>query len=341
MLRINKFKKLCFSRPDKTVITLDIPANLSQSLIKHTNFSEYSVHILKTNRIIAESEYSIIELENAGTVGYLIPSEAILSEENPNNKDKYYAAYSLIAAAIICENSFKKDYSLTHTDHGSAITAPMVFAENSFYLVTWNKKIPDHTNFSKNYAVFFASKGLTFSQGQTQPLALTASQHVKGTFFRIKATKGLPDYIVTILTELIPCTVNPFLRFFYIYQVIEFLMSSEFNTRVTSLKQKFSAATSHSVTDLKDILKEFQKATKEDSRINSVLCPACPATEISAENILVTLNIQHDEMTFADKIYKIRNTLFHDYQRVHSHMESMSTLSDNLFSYLIEKKMPY
>ncbi|WP_146168177.1 hypothetical protein [Pseudomonas mangrovi] len=341
MSRIKKLKRLCFSRPDKTTIALDIPENLSQQLINLINFADYSVHIIKANRTIAESEYSIIELESAGTVGYLIPSESILSEENPNNKNIHYAAYSLIAAAIICENSFKGNYSLAHKDHANASSAPMVFAENSFYLVTWNIKIPDHTNLPKNYAIYFASKGLTFSPDQTQPLALTAPQQLKGSPLRIKKTKDLPDYIVTILTELIPCTENPFLRFFYIYQVIEFLMSDEFNARVQSLKIKFGATATHSVTDLKDILKDFQKATKEDSRINSVLCPACPTTGISAEKILTTLNIQHTEMTFADKIYKIRNTLFHDYQRVHPYMESMSTLSDNLFTYLIEKKMPY
>jgi hypothetical protein len=332
---------LQFRRPDGDVVELVVPPVMNQDWMGKVIFSDYTVRLVRAERPASEAEYSSIALAEGRTVGYLIPSTAILSVENPNNGDAAYSAYNIIAARIICELSQRGEYSLVDPACTRATGPQTIFMNDCYYLITWDKHIPNSQNFTRDYAVSLCAKGLVFDHQGQKPIALSTQYESSQRTMRLRATQGLPDYVVSILTELIPFTHSPFLRFFYLYQVVEYLMAERFADEVKRLQAELATAGTHSVVDVKDALKRFQAATSEDSRINGVLLPPCPTTLLVAGRLLDSLSVDHVSMTFAAKIYRIRNTLFHDYRRLHGATGDLTDLSTGLFAYLLESKMPY
>ncbi len=45
------------------------------------------------------------------------------------------------------------------------------------------------------------------------------------------------------------------------------------------------------------------------------------------------------DATFAERLYRIRNILFHDYGVLHSQGEAISSICQGLYSYLVERKI--
>lgn len=292
---------------------------------------------MATNRDIAESEDSAIEF-NGETVGRLIPCQAILSNQNPNFTNKNHAAYNIIAAAIICKKSFDRDYSLLHQNFSNASTRSGILPDNLYYLIIWDKKIKLTTSLEEDFSIFFCSKGLVFSPKKVKPSALAHYFDKENKKLKLEST-NLPKHIHLIVSELFPFTENAFLRFFYLYQVIEYLMSDSINQKIEDLRRDINSQTIPSITDIKEILNNFNDASKEKSRISTVLHPNCNDTCIAAEKLLDHISIDHSKMSFAEKVYRIRNTFFHDYRRLHDCSDEIKVLGDKLFLYLLGKKL--
>ncbi len=340
-MRISQVKKFYFLKPNAEEVELTVPTNINQSLVRLINPSEYSLKIMTTNRPISEAEYAAIQIKGGETVGHLIPCQAILSEHNPNITEAVYCAYTIIAAHLICEKSRQADYSLAHPDHAGATGPSTVFPENGYYLISWDRKIPNAASFVQDYSLFFAGKGLLFSPKQA-PLTLFPIQYDgTQTKLKLRATEDLPSYVATILTELFPFTENPFLRFFYIYQVIEHLMALDLNKQVDKLRAALGSGAVLSATELKEVFNTFQDATREKSRIKKALQPECQDSNSAAENLLGSVSIDYGKMNFAEKIYRIRNNLFHDYQTLHGCSSHMATLCDCLYVYLLGKRISF
>ena len=92
-------------------------------------------------------------------------------------------------------------------------------------------------------------------------------------------------------------------------------------------------------TRTREILEKFQDATREKTRINAALVPECPTTAISAENLLTALNALDPDTSFAERIYRVRNILFHDYKQLHERGEQIASLCRDLFAYLVSKRL--
>ena len=136
-----------------------------------------------------------------------------------------------------------------------------------------------------------------------------------------------------------PSVENVFLRFFYLYQVIETLMARDYTDRFNKIRASFSAQNDISITQLKDFLKNFNAIVKEEPRIKNALQPACAASNLIAEKILGCLGEKFDDLDFGARVYRIRNIIFHDYQRIHHMEEDVGDFEDGLLSYLLDKKL--
>jgi hypothetical protein len=113
-IRVTRFKNLTFQRSDGIQVNKDIPSNLDQSLISKIDFDDYIVRILSASRGIAEKEFATF-LDGSGKyIGCLVAGSAILSDENPNNDNPVFSAYSLIIAANVCASSAKGEYVDLH-----------------------------------------------------------------------------------------------------------------------------------------------------------------------------------------------------------------------------------
>ena len=108
---------------------------------------------------------------------------------------------------------------------------------------------------------------------------------------------------------------------------------------MADVRNRFVANANPSKVELREILEMFQDATREKARINRVLSPECPATLFSVSWVLSALGINEPDATFAERLYRVRNTLFHDYGVLHGHGQAISSICDGLYAYLVEKKI--
>jgi hypothetical protein len=338
-MNISRVKLFTFRRRDDEFFDLKVPKNWDQVFVRSIKRSEYTVYFVVTDRIPAEADSYKITVGSGPTCGYVIPGSAILSEESPHGADKTYCAYNLLIADSICRASAIANYDLASDNCDSARSREDVFRQDGFYLITWDKQFNAPGKFQRDFAISLCSHGLVFSASRNLPTRLMSPLPSKSSTLRLKATGHLPDYVVTILGSLVPYSENPFLRFFYLYQVVEHLMGEDFDSRVADVRNRFAANANPSKVELRDILEKFQDATREKSRINQVLAPECPKTLMSVNSLLAALGITEPNATFAERLYRVRNTLFHDYGVLHSHGSAISSICDELYAYLVEKKI--
>lgn len=337
---VKSVKSFQFKKPDGTVLEQNVPGNINQSVLRHVDTSEYFIRTVTVSRDIAEKEFLEFTLAEQGTVGFLIPARALLSTSNPNNKNKFYAAYSLIAVAIICQNSWADDYSLTTNSSEDTSSISSQFDGNFFYAIIWKKKVGvTSADFDNDYFLALCRNGLILSPSRTSPIRSTNEQNAYSGTLTLKSNQTYPMYVRHIIVNLIPYTKDVFLTFFYIYQLVEHLMSLGFKGRYKDIKSSLDSESDMTITALKNYLDEFNAAIKEKTRINTVLSPSCVDSEIFSDVILDALTIDKTKMTFAEKIYQIRNVIFHDYPRIIDKENEVSNLIDKFLPYLLEKRL--
>lgn len=341
-MKVAKISRLEFKKEDGQILELNIPPDLNQDSVKFVNFKEYSIWLVRPNRAIAEAEFCKVCLPSGETVGCIIPGTAILSGDNPNRENTYFGAYSLAIAVHICQNSHNGDYSLAGYRHGAATNATDIFAQDCYYLAIWKTKLPHSHQFTSRYAISLAAAGLVLCNCERSPNSLPIIFSPKNNRINIRSScNKYPSHISIILAELIPFTENPFLRFFYLYQIVEYLMSEVYDTKVQELRTQLGAAIPPSLGDMKDWLNAFSSATNEDARIKDVISTNCPELAEMIERLLDSIGVDHTRMLFPQKIYKLRNILFHEYSRVHNKEADLKEISDRFYKYLLETKIVF
>jgi hypothetical protein len=332
IVKISKAKRFRFQRPDGELVEMEVPANWNQELVSKVVREDYFIHVVIASKAPAEADYGKVAVGNGPTGGYLIPGAAILSPDSPHGTDAKYVAYNLLVADILCRQSRTGNYEMAAPNCLAATSREHIFRQNVFYVITWNKYFGSPSTFSKDFALSLCHRGLVQPGSEQCPTELYADFEGNGETLRLKATPEIPGYVTEILGRLVPYCQNPFLRFFYLYQVVEHLMSIELDTKVTDVRTRLNAVATPSMVQVREILDKFQDATREKTRINCALLPPCPDTTISAETLLSALNALEPDTSFAEKIYRVRNTLFHDYKELHDKGEQISNLCQNLFA---------
>ncbi len=338
MVRCRRIKELRFRKPDGSLIALEVPSALNQDLLVHADRREYVVLPVVTGRSVAESEVATLKL-GSDIVGFLIPGQTILSPDQRLNSDRLFGTYSLIAAMEVCRSSHAGNYTLASPSVVASDSPGPVFHEGVFYLVAWLKKLDVASDsFLDQYFVSLARAGIcSFIQG-SKPLQTRRTRSSYMEPIALKRNQNWPEYVKTIFSELAPHAADPFLRFFYLYQVIETLMGDKYRSALGPILNDFKAEGDLSVSQLRDYIEKFQGVYREKPRINAALSPVCTGCEDSAKRLLVALG-EKTEVPFGELIYKVRNIIFHDYSRVHAHSALVADLEDFLASYLIEQHL--
>jgi hypothetical protein len=338
--KVTRIRNLTFKRGDAVQINKEVPSSLNQKLVRVTNFDDYIIRIVGTSRSLAEKEFASFVDEDSKYWGCLISGSSILSDENPNNSNPVFSAYSLIVAAHVCASSHIGNYNLASLNCQTAVVMDEVFISDFFYAVFQKSKLTVPVrDFDSHFFPSLLANGLILTRDKVKPLPILSSPPVYSGEIKLRPSRRHPDYIYQIVIGLLPYTDNSFLRFFYLYQVIEHLMSEGFKQKYTEVKAKLDSETNMSVTTLRDFLKKLDSSTKEDARIRVVLQPACSITQLCAEQILDALVIDRSEFVFADMVYKIRNVIFHDFPRIHHLAAEVGVFSDNLLRYIVDEKL--
>lgn len=343
---ITKIKELHFHKAEgQDDVIMQIPRTLAQKLVRKTKFDfsneEYLVCTVSTNREFRESEVIEIKNKDGQTSGFVIPGQALLSDECPNNESPFYAAYSLYVSAKICHESHSKKYDLVKfTAPNSASIKDNIFFDDIAYLILWKSKFKIDTlnELEEKYFLSFLNNALFLNGKKVTAkyslLKLDESLDLTKKVITISEHKMLPKHIRIITTELIPFTENVFLKFFYIYQLIEYLMGVDFNAKYSTIKKDLDAETNVSVTNLKDYLNKFNSIVKELPKIKSVFQKNCTDTDRIASHILSGVTSETFE-SLGEKIYKIRNVIFHDYKSLHDKETEVNELCYFLMQYLL------
>jgi hypothetical protein len=337
--RYKSLKELRFRKPDGEVVSLEIPGDVNQDLLRHAVLDDYLVMTVATGRPIAESEVCTLKSGNS-IVGFLIPGQTVLSPDQQLNSDPIYGTYSLIAAMKVCDGSFKQKYDLSPHSLAGFDSVNTVFYDDIFYLVVWLTRLGvSAADFTDDYFVSLARHGINPSSGGRRPLQTQRTLKSYGQSIQLSRNAKWPGYVRTIISELEPYAADPFLRFFYLYQVIETLMSVNFKSELAQIRIAFSAQPDISITQLREYVEKFQRIYKEKSRINNALRSVCPRSYASAEALLAELGEFDTDDTFGEMIYKVRNIVFHDYQRVHPFSNLVADLEEDLVSYILDKQL--
>lgn len=339
-VKVTRIKNLTFKRADGVQLNKDVPLDLNQKSIIITDFDDYIIRIVGTSRSLVEKEFASFLDDDSKYFGCLISGSAILSDVNPNNRNPIFSAYSLIVAAHVCAASHIGNYSLASLSCQTAPVMDGVFVPDLFYAVFQKSKLKvPIRDFDNHYFPSLLASGLILTKDKIKPLPLLPSPQTYSGEIKLRQSRCHPDYFYQIFIGLLPYTGNPFLRFFYLYQIIEHLMSEGFQKKYAEVKTKLDSEINISVTTLRDFLKKLDSSTKEDARIRVVLQPACSITQICAENILDVLSIDRTDFCFADMVYKIRNVIFHDFERIHHLGAEVGIFSDNLLRYIVDEKL--
>ncbi|CAI8904775.1 putative DUF4145 domain-containing protein [Pseudomonas sp. IT-P12] len=339
--KIREVKYFLYKTPTGNFLELPVPDDMDQTYVGSIVSSEYLITKMTVGRDIAEVEISTLKVGNS-TVGYLIPRQAILSREHPKNGDPLYAAYALIAAQKVCNDSMTNLYDLIGSEAAEAENQSALFSPGVYYCVVWLKKLKTtEDDFYKLYFASFARYGV-FRDNPNEALRVTGRTLVSYDIalnIKPKISTIWPDYVRTIICELSPFAKDPFLRFFYLYQIVEVFMAADFSEKLKLVKDKLNADNEVSITKLKDYMDEFKSIVKEKTRINKVLNPACETTSLSLDALLTAVAEDLEGMSFGDKVYKIRNIIFHDYTRMLQFGNLVSELEENLMGYMLERKL--
>ena len=327
---------LCFKRLDDEVIDLLIPDNWNIDHYSSSMIGEYSVSFVVSNAPPAESALGTLAVDNGETAGFLIPGSAILSSDSPHCKNAFYCAAALIVAEVICQNSRQNDFTLASPESQTANSSSMVFRDNGFYLVLWNKKISPLHSLDNAMRLALCSYGLIVPEDNRLPILLPTAFAGNNDKVKVKSGAVHPDYIVKVACSLIPYCDNPFLRFFYIYQLIEYLMGVEFDEMTKEIRGQLVSKADLSLVAIRELLGEYSQSAIEKTRINKVLHKACPSTELSLVALLDSVGMNDPRKAFAQQVYSVRNLLFHSFEQVHEKENKMDAICRNLYPYVMD-----
>jgi hypothetical protein len=341
-MTIIEVREFHFKQPDKNIIIMTVPDGLNQNLIRKIITSEYSVYKVGSSLEIKEADSARVKEKGViGDVGYLIPGAAILSGYHPKIDDEYFVAYSMIVANHICRKSYENSYELCARGYENAHSADQIFDKDCYYIVIWDEKIKSRINFKKHYSLCLASQGLVLNENLGIPKNIPIKYATKNDILNIHSNELIYDHIHIILTELYPFTDNPFLRFFYIYQIIEHLISGVYHSIVENLISDLtSGLNDKAFTSIRDAINDFNNKSTESPRVKNLLnSPGDQDARKIAADILRDIEQYEKDMCFGASIYKIRNIIFHDYKLIHAKSNNIGELCDKLYIYILSKKI--
>ncbi|GEM_PF-3756373 len=207
------------------------------------------------------------------------------------------------------------------------------FLEGDAYLVLW-KEVIGTLDYSRFHPSLFLN-GIYSYRGTRDFCRLDA---VPPESITLRDPTVTSEYANSVFFNLYPYASFALLRFFYAYQIIEMLIGLDFKVRSETIRARLNQAAPVSITTLRDIVDDFKKSYQDLPRIKEILSPPCGSTELALDRLLDDMADDRNEKSFAQKMYRVRNILFHEHLRAHEFDESVMSVGDNLITYLAKSK---
>lgn len=349
-----KYKKINYltARTKGGVLRIDLPEFNSSYLSAATaNIHNHIFFELKRSSFPKESE--IFEVKRSGdTIGFVIPGAALCSTAHAYAKNRMFGpfAYLAICNAVMLEEA----KGITQ----SASSLEDVIRQDIFYAVINCEKLPAKTKDSFLDLFFPAFLDFGFFDANSNQAPLLDLEFDDEITKKKKSTILLHGEIPTtpfvrkILFDLIPYEKNPFFAFFYAWQVVEYLMQTEFEKRFTNFIEKHKD--SHQIVDFRNALDKLNEFSKEKNKIFAILggmdanlCASIdqlylkvsPPKGTDSESTSHASDDDETEESSAApaKLYRIRNLMFHSLVSLDSFDADVRELINLFWIYLQNK----
>ncbi|MFQ2195543.1 MULTISPECIES: hypothetical protein [Aeromonas] len=276
------------------------------------------------------------------SLGYFIPSAAILSSQHNFYEVKYFQkSCDAILKTLISKH-----------DSGDELIVDVKNIINDYAYICFSKDRFAEVGLNNNeIKLFFISLGILIDSmdGEVDIDCVNNSVFPELLFKDSKTIKIPHDrtaifkdkYIVEILTSTIFHESNPLIQFFYLYQTMEVMIDAVLIDEYNELKTTLNAITNVSSQKIKEAVQDINDSTKEINRINKLVNIKCRLPFQDAYNTLVTLKsfaTAHGRVkkidTIHDCIYAIRNMVFHDYRTI-GDSEKLKDINLHIFQYIL------
>ena len=289
---------------------------------------------------------SIKEDENDYRIGWLIPFEALVSKEHDNASNKHFYEFAFNAYILLIQRpdiykrlvdgeSFTDIISTIYTDQNSVI----MVVENSLLRQDLNINQLELSMYRNGYYKQLPFQNDLIKKPEAGQNETKLILHRSGVIFNKEKDKYLNPCIREFLLQH-PTDSNPFIRFFYLYQLVEVMFDDFLIINLTNLINGINDGTS-SVRQLNDELKN----TTESERFKTIFSKS-QLREADYEDLKTLCTSFLPNEIIKDKgiqeyVYQVRNRIIHRFRLVATDEVAINKINDHLFLFLMDLLINY
>lgn len=337
--RVITFSNIEFD-PGHSTFIIKTPDEKSEILVEYApNIDRefegklFDLHFFSNQYLNAENDvFEVYEKEIGKRVGWIFPIQVLDSNENDFADNQFLNKYKfpVFSQLLTQGNLIKPDYK-----GGNNYRITDFFNEDIIVLVVSKETLPEgeHLNIL-NYLPCFANFGYYPWNNdhhqhfdQQQDLAIKKRGDKKITIRKASLDISQNQFL-TDLYNIHLKSINHFLlKFYFLYQVIEFMMEENFNTDFNSLVDEYKK--NHlSKNDLKE---KINSITRERGSISSLFEKATIPSTIETDfkrdcKALLENYYSKTPESLGDLIYDTRNLVVHRYREIMKKEENVALL---------------
>lgn len=314
------------------------------------NPSGFEIYLLTNKYLVENNIYEVCDTTRNNRIGWCFPIQALGSTEHSYADNEHFLRYAYVAAIKLLKDEFTNvfKYAPSILDSSVRLKFEDFFPENTAILVISLEKIGGETQLNiGGWIPSLYVHGYIPLKHRNPKYISMASYENDGSRLYIQAiSQHLPNtsFVELVFSELLAYETNTFLKFFYLYQIIELLIEDVFRNEHQLL---FDGVMSEKdLLKIKDMLDKLRDISSEKQRLHllisnyitnpfdcSDLKNACNQFLINCGNSVIP-----DPMT---SLYTVRNILFHRYRDYQTNHDDIETVVSEFITFLVELLQQY
>lgn len=260
--------------------------------------------------------------KEATRIGWIIPANALSSSEHDSATDPHFLrfAYVTIREVLTQHQEMFTAVARTHQAQGAhELAFADLFHDNVCFLTVSMQRFPEAASLDWLKPSLIAHGYVPFGMCDPDtlnwsPMASPGGRKVKLKLISNGVSK--PEVPIRMMAVAAASSSSPAVQFFYLYQVVEFLMELVLETSMSTVGHKIGKSIQDGqFQQLRDHLESFQDSMSEKRRLQLLIesCSDGPKAmaelERAAKNFLQTLGIT--AKTGIASLYQVRNFVVH------------------------------
>lgn len=271
---------------------------------------------------LTESEiFQVYDKPQGNRMGWLIPVNALSSNDHDKASDIHFQKYAYAAIKFSLKGMSPDIFTKTPQDvYDRSFFMSDFLPESTAILVVSKEKVGDKFEISRWTPSFAACGYFPLTPIDPKNIKAQSPRNHAEKFYVYPVSESIDNIvqISAIISYTFPYEGNPLFQFFYLYQIIEFLLDLVFRNEQSRVVQDLINS-QNDLNATKEILERTNQNTSERKRLNLLISNYCRCETETTElvrlcNFLLPLLKQKQAENFTDAVYPIRNFLFHQYR---------------------------